>query len=32
MSTTPEHASTKISTTLHEVYHEMNNKWKTVTS
>ena len=33
MSTTPEHVSNKISTTLHEEeYHEMNNNWKLVTS
>jgi hypothetical protein len=33
MSTAPELVSNNISTTLHgEVYHEMNNNWKLVTS
>ena len=32
MSMTPEHVSKNISTTLHKVYHEMNNKKQTVTS
>jgi hypothetical protein len=32
MGTTHKHVSKNISTTLHEVYHEMNNNWKTVTT
>lgn len=33
MSTAPELVSNNISTTLHEeVYHEVNNNWKLVTS
>jgi hypothetical protein len=33
MSATPEHVSNNISTTLHEeVYHEVNNNWKLVSS
>jgi bacterioferritin-associated ferredoxin len=32
MSRTPQHVSKNIPTTLHEVYQETNNNWKTVTS